>query len=136
MAKVNWINGSIKPPKAKVYYVIMECVKDFGDMRAGEIDICSAIWFGDFWDISGEKKREFSDIELGRTVITRRPERFTGESKTVLRTGGQKRWKLNLARFAVVKSPLRTNCLRGRGWSFAEYAVRMGQRQARKSLLL
>lgn len=35
MAKVNWINGSIKPLKAKVYYVIMECVKDFGGLKTG-----------------------------------------------------------------------------------------------------
>lgn len=69
MAKVNWINGSIKPPKAKVYYVIMECVKDFGDMRAGEIDICSAIWFGDFWDISGRKNENFRILSWAEQLL-------------------------------------------------------------------
>lgn len=81
MAKVNWINGSIKPPKAKVYYVIMECVKDFGDMRAGEIDICSAIWFGDFWDISGRKTENFRILSWAEQLLPDIPEDLQGRVK-------------------------------------------------------
>ena len=81
MAKANWINGSIKPPEATVYYVIIECVKDFGDMKAGEISIRTAIWFGDFWNITGRKNENFRVLGWAEQLFPDIPADLQGRVK-------------------------------------------------------
>lgn len=45
MAKVNWINGTIKPPETGRYYVISEALVDHHGLKKGDIVIDVDQWF-------------------------------------------------------------------------------------------
>lgn len=44
MAKVNWINGSIKPPETGRYYVISEAVTDYNGLKKGDVVVSIDEW--------------------------------------------------------------------------------------------
>ena len=78
MAKVNWINGAIEPPEAKLYYVIIECVKDYGDMKAGEIEVRTAIWFGNLWGTLGGKNENLRVLSWAEQLFPDIPKDLQG----------------------------------------------------------
>lgn len=44
MAKVNWINGSIKPQENGRYYVISEAVTDYNGLKKGDVVVSMDEW--------------------------------------------------------------------------------------------
>lgn len=72
MAKVNWINGTIKPPKEGEYYVIQECLKDVDGDKAGDYEIFSDYFrdgewvtlgsYSEYWRVVGWAELLMPDI--------------------------------------------------------------------------
>lgn len=61
--------------------VIIECVKDFGDMKAGEIGMHTAIWFGNFWNILGRKNENFRVLSWAELLFPDIPADLQGRVK-------------------------------------------------------
>lgn len=81
MAKVNWINGEIDPPEIKSYYVIIECVKNFGYIKAGEISIRTATWLGNCWNVMGRKNENFRVLSWAERLFPDIPKDLQGRVK-------------------------------------------------------